>query len=318
MDFVTIDFETAAADRSSPCEIGLTFVENNQIIRTISWLIKPHCYPNFDYFNILIHGITPDMVDHAAEFNEIWKEIHPLIEGKLLFAHNASFDFSVLRKTLDVYDLPYPNITYACSYIMAKNIWTGLSSYNLKSLCNQHHIQFDHHRAAADSKATAELILIGLMELDIVDHDGLRVKSRLDLGNLSAASYRPCRTLRTYAKPDFSAVADNTSHHDADSPFYQRHVVFTGKLSSMERSFAQKIVLTIGGRITDGVTRDTNYLIVGHQDYRYVGEDGMSSKQKKAIAMVNTGADLEILSEDDFLKSVDGKWDKITFETQLT
>jgi DNA polymerase-3 subunit epsilon len=317
MDFVTIDFETATADRSTPCEIGLTFVENNQIIKTMSWLIKPHCYPNFDYFNVLIHHITPEVVSDAFEFNEIWKVIHPLIEGKLLFAHNASFDFSVLRKTLDAYDLPYPNITYACSYIMAKNIWTGLPSYNLKSLCNQHQILFDHHRAAADSKATAELIVIGLLELGIVDYEGLKAKSRLELGSLSSYSYRPCRTLRTYTKPDFAAVATDISNHDADSIFYQRHVVFTGKLSSMERSFAQKIVLSIGGKITEGVTKETNYLVVGHQDYRYVGEDGMSSKQKKAIAMANTGADLEVLSEDDFLKSVDGKWTKFTFETRL-
>lgn len=317
MDFVTIDFETATADRSTPCEIGLTFVENNQIIKTMSWLIKPHCYPVFDYFNVLIHGISPDMVTNAPEFNNIWNEIHPLIENKLLFAHNASFDFSVLRKTLDAYDLPYPTITYACSYIMAKNVWSGLSSYNLKSLCNHHRIQFDHHRAAADSKATAELILIALLEFEIVDHDGLKQKSRLDLGNLSASNYRPCRTLRIYTKPDFNAVAADTSHHDLNSTFYQRHVVFTGKLSSMERSFAQKIVLSIGGRITDGVTRDTNYLVVGHQDYRYVGEDGMSAKQKKAINMVNSGADLEILSEDDFLKSIDGKWNKITVVTHL-
>jgi DNA polymerase-3 subunit epsilon len=59
---------------------------------------------------------------------------------------------------------------------MAKNIWKGLSSYNLKSLCNQHHIQFDHHRAAADSKATAELILIGLQEFGIVEHEGLKLR----------------------------------------------------------------------------------------------------------------------------------------------
>lgn len=61
MDFVTIDFETATSQRDSPCEIGLTFVQGGQIIETKSWLIKPS-YTEFDYFNILIHGIRPEHV----------------------------------------------------------------------------------------------------------------------------------------------------------------------------------------------------------------------------------------------------------------
>ena len=52
------------------------------------------------------------------------------------------------------------------------------------------------------------------------------------------------------------------------------------------------------------MNRDTNFLIVGQQDFRVVGEDGMSSKQEKAIKMIEKGAELEILSEDDFLHSI--------------
>ena len=44
--------------------------------------------------------------------------------------------------------------------------------------------------------------------------------------------------------------------------------------------------------------------IVGQQDYRVVGDDGMSSKQEKAIKLIEKGSTLEILSEDDFLKNL--------------
>ena len=72
----------------------------------------------------------------------------------------------------------------------------------------------------------------------------------------------------------------------------------------MKRTEAQQIIADIGGFNQNGVNRDTNFLVVGQQDYRIVGEDGMSSKQEKAIKLIEKGADLEILSEDEFLRSI--------------
>ena len=101
MDFIAIDFETATSDRNSPCEIGLTFVENWEIKETRSWLIKPKCYPYFNPVNISIHGIRPEHVVNEPEFDEIWHEIKPFLEQKLLIAHNASYDFIVLFYIFD-------------------------------------------------------------------------------------------------------------------------------------------------------------------------------------------------------------------------
>jgi DNA polymerase-3 subunit epsilon len=42
------------------------------------------------------------------------------------------------------------------------------------------------------------------------------------------------------------------------------------------------------------VTKNTDFLVVGQQDYRVVGDDGMSSKQEKAIRLIEKGSDLEI------------------------
>ncbi len=95
MDFIALDFETATSQRDSPCEIGLTFVQGGQIVETKSWLIKP-LYNEFDYFNILIHGIRPEHLADKPEFNELWTEIKPLIENKFLIAHNADFKSAVL------------------------------------------------------------------------------------------------------------------------------------------------------------------------------------------------------------------------------
>ena len=42
-------------------------------------------------------------------------------------------------------------------------------------------------------------------------------------------------------------------------------------------------------------------LVVGQQDYRVVGDFGMSNKQKKARKLLEKGQGIEILSEIEFL-----------------
>ncbi len=196
MNFITIDFETATSDRDSPCEMGLTFVKNQQIVDTKSWLIKP-MYQEFDYFNILIHGIRPEHVADKPEFDELWTEIRPLVEGQFLIAHNASFDFSVLRRTLQAYNLPYPTLNYSCSYIFSKKIWKGLPAYNLKTLCKINNIKLNHHRAADDSRATAELAIKAFDKAGIKTLEDFPEKLKITIGQLFEGGYKPSRTKRS-------------------------------------------------------------------------------------------------------------------------
>jgi len=306
MDFITIDFETATADRHSPCEIGLTFVENNKIVESKSWLIKPFSFPYFDPFNIMIHGIKPVDVADKPEFPELWNIIRPLIENKFLIAHNAGFDFSVLRRTLEYYELDFPELEYACSYIFSKQVWKGLPAYDLKTLCHIHNIKLNHHRAESDSIACAELTLKALQEKEVDLIEEFPEKLRTTIGQLFIGGYKPSNTRRLSVSKskDTELIIGDPTKHNPESIFYGKTVVFTGTLSSMVRSEAQQIIADIGGINGTSVTKKTDFLVVGHQDYRIVGEDGMSSKQEKAIKLIESGAELEIISESDFIKSV--------------
>jgi DNA polymerase III subunit epsilon len=303
MNFITIDFETATSQRDSPCEIGLTFVENGQIVETKSWLIKP-MYDDFDYFNILIHGIRPEHVADKPEFNELWNEIAPLIENKFLIAHNAGFDISVLRRTLEAYQLPLPTLNYSCSYIFSKKVWQGLPAYDLKTLCKVNNIDLKHHRAGADSRATAELTLKAFEIANVLSLDDFPEKLKTTVGQLYNGGYSPSETRREYKPKDLSKIVGDPTKHNTDSIFYGRIVVFTGTLSSMVRAEAQQLIADIGGILGNSVTKDTDFLIVGQQDYRVVGDDGMSNKQEKAVKLIEKGSTLEIISEDDFIKNI--------------
>ena len=88
---------------------------------------------------------------------------------------------------------------------------------------------------------------------------------------------------------------------DEGSYFYQKSVCFTGTCKWATRDILLQTIADIGGFPQKGVNKSTQILVVGQQDYRLVGEDGMSSKQEKAMALKDAGQDIEIMSEEQFL-----------------
>jgi len=68
----------------------------------------------------------------------------------------------------------------------------------------------------------------------------------------------------------------------------------------MVRKEAMQIVADLGGKNADSVTKKTNYLILGNNDYCKSIKDGKSSKQKKAEKLKLDGYDIEIIPENVF------------------
>ncbi len=184
MDFCAIDFETATNDRNSACELGVSLVENSQIVMTKTWLIKPPSYPYFNQRNIDVHGILPSDVKDAPTFDDIWYEVEDMIYGNLMIAHNASFDAGVLRSCLDYYDIFKPKINYLCSIQIAKKSWNYLPKYGLKNLADYHQIQFKHHRAGDDAEACAKISLLAFERLLLTDNDEINESFKAKLKQL--------------------------------------------------------------------------------------------------------------------------------------
>jgi DNA polymerase-3 subunit epsilon len=338
LNFITIDFETATEKRDSPCEIGLTFVESGKIVETKSWLIRP-INNEFKPYNIYIHGIAPSHVENSPEFDVLWQELNPLIDGGFLIAHNAAFDMSVLRRTLELYDIPFPTFDYLCSYMFSKQVWTGLSGYDLKTLCRNNGIEFNHHRAGDDSRATAELCL---KAFEIVGASSLKKFAKeldINIGRVYKEGYSPCTMRRSYRSYDYNTddcaeeiaiaidlddyrfnacdcaeekttvstereMVCDTGRHNPESIFYGKTVAVTGILHSMTRDEAFQKISDIGGVIVNSVSRKTDFLIVGTQELGIVGAEGTSTKQKKAAHLIEKGFAIRILSEQDFLKNL--------------
>ena len=88
---------------------------------------------------------------HAPAFPEIWEELAPHLSGRNLVAHNAAFDCSCLRKTLEFYKLPPIGFREYCT--------VKIYGKNLATLCREHQIELRHHNALSDARACAMLFL---------------------------------------------------------------------------------------------------------------------------------------------------------------
>jgi len=190
MDWAAIDFETANADRASACALGLVVVQEAQIVKCRSWLIRPSkvC---FDLNNVVIHGITAEHVADKPTFAELWDEVHSEIQGMPLVAHNASFDISVLTHTLDEYKIQYPELDYYCTRAISHALWTTLPSYGLELVSHYLGLPFAHHAVEEDAMACATIVLYGCRELGVADLTHLAEHLMIRCGHLYPSQHIP-------------------------------------------------------------------------------------------------------------------------------
>ena len=93
------------------------------------------------------------------------------------------------------------------------------------------------------------------------------------------------------------------------NPLSGRHCVFTGRLERFKRKEAMRIVAELGGVNERSVTRRTNVLILGNEEYRrrtWSGEHGKSNKHRKAERLVLAGQGIVMIPENVFYDLVDG------------
>lgn len=276
MNFVAIDVETAIGKRWSICQIGLAIVENGEITQTYSKLVQP---PRNEYAigNINIHGITPDMTENAPIFPEVWDEIYPLIEGKRLVAHNASFDINCLHQTLDFYNRPIPVMECDCTY--------SRTGYKLCEICDAFEIELvNHHDATCDAVACAKVYL-NLLHGNKPDLSKIKPRSQMSVSFFAPEGH--VHLCGDVMKPDLINA-------DCNSPFYAEKLVFTGVLNSIDRKEAADLVKKLGADIDGSISKRTHFVITG-------SAPGPSKMEK--IQQLNTqGCDIRIIYEEEFLQ----------------
>lgn len=301
--FVAIDFETANESRASACALGWAVFEDGSLVVGGSTLIAPEIEAGaWSPFNVAIHGIRPADVRGAPVFAEAWQQLTDLARGRPLLAHYAAFDMSVLRAELARLGIAPAALRYACSATLARRAWPELLSVSLPVIARQLGLPLEHHDPRSDAEASAAIAVAAFAQLGVADLPAALASQSVAWGEVRAdLTWTPCG-VSAMQLSEMRALSDE---FDPAHPYFGQVVVFTGALTALTRREAFQRVLDVGGRPEEGVTKDTNVLVVGEQDIRKLASgQTLSAKQRKAAVLRLAGRDIQMIGEVDFLTSL--------------
>ncbi|MBC2579136.1 exonuclease domain-containing protein [Clostridium sp. DJ247] len=305
MNFIAIDFETANEKRNSACSIGIVVVKNGHVVEKIYHLIKPE-EMRFMPINIGIHGIRPGMVENELKFDKVWEKIKHHFNDNLVIAHNASFDISVLRKSAELYDIELPSFQYICTMKLARNFYKGIENVKLNTVNDFLEYEFKHHDALYDALACSNILLNISEELKCRDINEISKLIGVTIGTVDSSGYklssskgRGIKTSNRIYHPKKETIFERLE----EDLFKNEVVVFTGRLTSMSRDEAVRLVRRLGGTIGSSFTKKTTILVTNMKDIKDLRREEMSNKLKKATDLNAKGQNIKFLNEEEFLKS---------------
>lgn len=305
LSFVAIDFETANSFRGSACQIGFAVIRNGLVEEVGAELCRPPQATgpeDFEFRNSSIHGIKwPDVKDKPF-FSEVWSNLFPAFGGLPLVAHNAAFDFSVLRNSLAVDAIESPEFDYACTLVICRRL-LNLFSNRLPDVSQELGISLNnHHDAGEDALACAQIAIELCRKYEARNLDTLLEIAGVRWGHVSAGQWKGSvgRQLR-------SMLPSPSTDASPDHFLYGKNICITGALpGGIVRQEAFERIAHYGGTPQDGVTKQTSILVIGDLDPEavFLGVE-LTGKMKKAFRFKEAGQDIEIMSGDDFLSYLD-------------
>ena len=296
-DYIVFDIETTGLDSSydEVIEIGAIKVKNNKIVSKFNSLVKPK--NEIDEYITELTGITNEMVKDAPTIEKILPDFMNYIGNDILIGHNVNFDINFIYDNLYRNKFDVLTNDFIDTMRISRKLLPELPHHRLIDLAKYFKIDStNNHRTLKDCEITVNVYKnlkeIALQKYENVDEfknafkkhkkEGLRAKD----------------------------IVSTNTEFDVDNLFYDKYVAITGTLEKMLRKEAMQIIVDLGGHCEDNVTKKTNYLILGNNDYNPILRGKKSSKLIKAEILKLEGKDIEIISENVFYDIIDD-WGKL-------
>ena len=132
------------------------------------------------------------MVIDKPTFNQLWSEIFPYINDRVIVAHNASFDIGALLNVLDLYNIEYPSFKYLCTVKLSQKAYPDIESHKLNAIADFLGEDFSHHQAGDDAYVCAKLLIKIMKDFNLKTIQDLQNHFKIHIGKVYPGCHIPC------------------------------------------------------------------------------------------------------------------------------
>ena len=164
--YAILDIETTGGqfNEEGITEIAIYKFDGREVVDQFISLVNPEI--PIQPFVVKLTGINNAMLRSAPKFFEVAKRIIEITSDCIIVAHNASFDYRILRTEFKRLGYDFQAKTL-CTVELSKKLIPEQTSYSLGKLVRALGIPMaDRHRASGDAMATTKLFKM-LLEKDV-------------------------------------------------------------------------------------------------------------------------------------------------------
>ncbi|WP_432113619.1 DEDDh family exonuclease [Streptomyces sp. S1] len=240
--------------------------------------VEDHWYslvnPERDPGPVWIHGLTSDALEGAPLFPEIAAEFATRLDGRVLVAHNAIFDWQMIAREYARAESTAPVRQRLCTIALSKQLSLPLPNHKLESLAAHFGVeQRQAHNALDDARVLAEAFRPSLhaaaeqgVRLPLLECRPLTewaaspaAPAAYPSSSYRANSWRPSRKRPACPYP-------NPGRYTADEPLKQgMRVAFSGD-TSIDRELLEDRTVEAGLHVATSVSRLTSLLVTNDPD----------------------------------------------------
>ncbi|ALV36542.1 DEDDh family exonuclease [Streptomyces sp. CdTB01] len=240
--------------------------------------VEDHWYtlvnPERDPGPVWIHGLTSEMLESAPLFTDIAEEFATRLEGRVLVAHNAVFDWQMIAREYARARREAPVRQRLCTIALSKELALPLPNHKLESLAAHFGVvQRRAHHALDDARVLAEAfrpslraaaaggVRLPLLECRPLTEFTDRPVPRQagGYGGYRPTSWRPSRKRPVCPHP-------NPGRYEDGKPLKQgMRVAFSGD-TSVERELLEDRAAEAGLHVATSLSRLTSLLVTNDPD----------------------------------------------------
>jgi DNA polymerase-3 subunit epsilon len=245
-----------------------------------STLLDPGCDPG----PVHVHGLTAERLRGAPSFAQVAERIGALLEGRVLVAHNAQFDYDFLAHEFARARLRLPVARRLCTLALNRRVDPPTDDLRLGTLAAHYGVQqLKAHDALDDTR-----VLAGVLRAS------LRQAARLDLP-LPLVTCPPRQDSQFAPKPPKTACAfRNPGRLTPDGPLMQgMKVAVTGETRTARADLVLRGVAA-GLNMMGSVSRHTSVLVTNDS-----AADSAKARRARAegVPVIDESAFLRLLGD---------------------